>query len=237
MSTLGRADLEAALTNPDKDSRLYVTPLLDCKQIGRGAIDLRLGTEFLLLKRIHKPGLNPNELEHGGLVDVQERVTVHFGGELWLHPRHFVLAATLEYLGLPDDLSATVVGRSSWGRLGLLVATAVYVHPGFRGCLTLELVNEGDAPICLSPGARVAQLEVRQLQSPSPRGADEKPKYVAPVRPEVSRLPQELDELQQLKKLGQHLRSRLGGSGRRVGDPGFEPGTSSLSETRSNQLS
>jgi len=210
MSTLGREDLKRALAETDPKRRLHITPLLDTKQIGRGAIDLRLGTEFLLLKRIQRPGLNPVELKWRDLGEAQERIAVPFGGELWLHPRHFVLAATLEYLGLPQDLSASVVGRSSWGRLGLIVATAVFVHPGFRGCLTLELVNEGDAPICLSPGARIAQLEVSRLESPAPPADGDGNKYMAPVRPEPSRLFAEMDELQRLKKLDEKLRSRLG---------------------------
>lgn len=212
VSSFGRADLKRALAEPNLERRLHVTPLLDPdRQIGRGAIDLRLGTEFLLLRRIQRPGLSPAKLEHGDLAESQERIVVPFGGELWLHPRHFVLAATLEYLGLPDHLSASVVGRSSWGRLGLIVATAVFVHPGFRGCLTLELVNEGDAPICLSPGARIAQLEVQRLESPSPAAEQENRKYKAPVRPEPSRLPDEAIELMRLEDLDRKLRSRLGG--------------------------
>jgi dCTP deaminase len=207
VTALGRTDLVQAI----EQKHLYVTPLLSHGQIGRGAIDLRLGTEFLLLKRVKAPGLHPRELEQENLEESQERVIVPFGGELWLHPRHFVLAATLEYLGLPDNLSASLVGRSSWGRLGLIVATAVFVHPGFRGCLTLELVNEGDAPICLSPGARIAQLEVRRLESPAPSNRTEVEKYVAPVRPGVSRLPKERDEFSKLKQLNVQLRSRLGG--------------------------
>ena len=212
MSALGREDLKQAMQESDLKRRLHVTPLLDTEQIGRGAIDLRLGTEFLLLKRVQRPGLNPAELNHGEVAEAQERVVVPFGGELWLHPRHFVLAATLEYLGVPDHLSASVVGRSSWGRVGLIVATAIFVHPGFRGCLTLELVNEGDAPICLSPGARIAQLEVHQLEHSAVAVAEEKSKYVAPVRPEPSKLPDEQKELDRLKELDEKLRSRLGGA-------------------------
>lgn len=205
---LGRNDLEDALAS----RRLIITPLLDPAQVGRGAVDLRLGTEFLLLRRTRKPGLNPGKDSQLELDELQERVVVPFGEELWLHPRHFILAATLEFLRLADDLCAYVVGRSSWGRLGLVVATAVFVHPEFHGCLTLELVNEGDSPICLSPGARIAQLAVHKLEHRAPRRDDEEEKYRAPVRPQPSRLAsaREHAELAKLSDLGDTLRSRLG---------------------------
>lgn len=210
MSDLGREDLEAALSTKQIDRRLIVTPLLESNQIGRGSIDLRLGTEFLLLRRTQRAGLNPKRDTQQAVDALQERVVVSLGEELWLHPRHFVLASTLEFIGLPHDMSAQVVGRSSWGRLGLIVATAVFVHPGFRGCLTLELVNEGDSPICLSPGYRVAQLLVSRLESPAPIREDEEEKYRAPVRPQPSRLAGEREEFDRLSKLGTALRSRLG---------------------------
>ena len=210
MTVLGREDLEHAIDDDDLDRRLVVTPLLDRAQIGRGAVDLRLGTEFLLLRRTQRPGLHPGEDSQQEVDDMQERVVVPFGDELWLHPRHFVLAATLEYLALPDDMAAYVVGRSSWGRLGLIVATAVFVHPGFRGCLTLELVNEGDSPIALSPGIRIAQLAIHQLKHPAPPRDDEEEKYLAPVRPQPSRLSSESGDFESLGTLGETLRSRLG---------------------------
>jgi dCTP deaminase len=210
VTALGRKDLERAVRDPALDKRLIVTPLLDGAQIGRGAIDLRLGTEFLALRRTRRPGLDPRHESQEQVNALQERVIVPFGQELWLHPGHFVLAGTLEFLGLPSDMSAEVVGRSSWGRLGLLVATAVFVHPGFRGCLTLELVNEGDSPIALSPGQRIAQLAVRRLESPAPASKGERDKYLAPVRPEPSQLAAEKDQFDHLSKLGRRLRSRLG---------------------------
>ncbi len=210
MTALGREDLERAIDEPDLDRRLVITPLLERSQIGRGAIDLRLGTEFLLLRRTKLPGLNPGDGTQEDVDEMQERVVVPFGEDMWLHPHHFVLAATLEYLRLPDDMSADVVGRSSWGRLGLIVATAVFVHPGFRGCLTLELVNEGDSPVALSPGLRIAQLAVRRLETPAPARADEDEKYLAPVRPQPSRLASEQSAFDRLSALGATLRSRLG---------------------------
>ncbi len=210
MTVLGREDLERAIDDEDLDRRLVITPLLDRTQIGRGAVDLRLGTEFLLLRRTQRPGLHPGTDSQQDVDDMQQRVVVPFGEELWLHPRHFVLAATLEYLRLPDDMAAYVVGRSSWGRLGLIVATAVFVHPGFRGCLTLELVNEGDSPIALSPGIRIAQLAIHRLDNPAPPREDEEEKYLAPVRPQPSRLSSERGDFESLDSLGDTLRSRLG---------------------------
>jgi dCTP deaminase len=209
LTALGKPDIERALAAEDPKKRLHITPLLDPAQIDGSTVDLRLGTEFLLFKRVTHPGINPLRLDRGTLIEAQDRVVVPFGGEIWLHPRHFILAATLEFIGLPDELAASVVGRSSWGRLGLIVATAITVHPGFRGCLTLELVNEGDSPICLFPGARIAQIEIRRLATPVP--ADQGSKYQAPVRPEVSRLTEERAEFEALKKLEGRLRSRLGG--------------------------
>lgn len=212
MSALGKPSIRARLDETDVSKKLVITPLLDReRQLDRGAIDLRLGTEFLMLRRFQSAGLHPGREEQSLFDAMHERVIVPVGDELWLHPRQFVLAATLEYLGLPDDISACVVGRSSWGRLGLLVATAVFVHPGFRGCLTLELVNEGEAPIRLSPGMRIAQLTLAQLDCPAPREDEEEPeKYLAPVGPQPSQLAAEADEFRKLSELATRLRSRLG---------------------------
>jgi dCTP deaminase len=210
MTAMGRPDLLKAMGVADLSRRLVVTPLLDPRQVGRGAVDLRLGTEFLLLRRTRLAGIDPADHSQADIDEMQDRVVVPFGKRLWLHPRHFILAATLEFLALPDDMSAEVVGRSSWGRLGLLVATAVFVHPGFRGCLTLELVNEGDSPIALSPGSRIAQLTLHKLGQAAAADESEKQKYSAPVRPQPSRLPSEREEFEQVKRLGEDLLSRLG---------------------------
>ena len=79
---------------------------------------------------------------------MQRRSQIPFEGKFVLHPDQLALASSLEYICLPRDLAASVVTRSTFGRAGLLGATAVFVHPGFRGCLTLELW----------PGTRIAQL-------------------------------------------------------------------------------
>jgi dCTP deaminase len=210
MTDIDRKEFNTALTNPDLADRLVVTPLLDPDQVGAGTIDLRLGTEFLALRRTRRSGIDPAVRTQAELDEMQDRVVVPFGERLWLHPRHFILATTLEFITIPRHLCATVVGRSSWGRLGLIVATAVFVHPGYHGCLTLELVNAGDSPIALTPGSRIAQLSVAQSLEAAPDNSHRSEKYHAPVRPEASKLPSDRTEFDRLRSLGHELRSRLG---------------------------
>jgi dCTP deaminase len=92
---------------------------------------------------------------------------IPFGSEFILHPHSFVLAVTLEWIRLPKTLAAYVIGKSSWGRRGLIIATAAGVHPAFAGCLTLELSNLGAVPIAVQPGMTIAQLFVHRVESES----------------------------------------------------------------------
>jgi dCTP deaminase len=199
--------LDAAMRRPEVRDRLILMPLLDRgKQIGPASLDLRLGTEFLLLRRTERPGLDPGTQVQQTIDAMTTRVDVAIGDCLWLHPGQFVLGATLEFIQIPRDLGAYVVGRSSWGRDGLLVATAIFVQPGFAGCLTLELVNHGETPIALYPGSRIGQLAVHALPSETEhhygRGDD---KYVGPTGPQVSHLAKEAIEVNHLKAAGELL--------------------------------
>ena len=209
MSLMSWEDIDAALKREELENRLFVTPLLHEGQVGASSVDVRLGTEFLQLRRTTGAGLNPRSNDEDRTEEMFERIVVPLGEGMWLHPRHFVLAATLEYLRLPSDIGAYVVGRSSWGRVGLIVATAIMAHPGFTGCLTLELVNEGDSPIRLYPGMRIAQLALDQLDAPTQHAYGKKDKYFAPIGPEASRLANERSEIAQVEMLADRLRSRL----------------------------
>jgi dCTP deaminase len=89
------------------------------------------------------------------------RTTEHFvpfGENFVLHPGRFVLGVTMEWLTLPKSLSGYVSGKSSLGRHGLVIETAAGLHPGFSGCLTLELANVGEVPIVISPGMEICQI-------------------------------------------------------------------------------
>lgn len=188
---LGEDDLWARMREPGSDRRLVVTPLLSTAQVQSGSLDVRLGTDFILLKRSARGPIDP--LAGDTVSDFQERVRVEVGDRMILHPNQLVLGATLEYLSVPPDLMAYVIGRSSWGRLGLMVATAIMVQPGYRGSLTLELANLADTPVYLYPGVRVAQLVFHGLESPSAPYAGPQAKYQAPVGPEFSKLAEDRD--------------------------------------------
>jgi dCTP deaminase len=209
VSVLTKDELQVALDEDDLDKKLFVAPLLDPDQVGTASIDLRLGTEFLLLRRTREAGLDPCQHPPASLEAMQERLTVPLGDSLWLHPRHFALAVTLEYLRLPADLSAYVIGRSTWGRVGLLVATAIMVHPGFTGCLTLELVNDGDSPIRLYPGTRIAQLAVHRTERPTTHLYGPKNRYFAPIRPHPAHFAAETGDIERVGKLADALEGRV----------------------------
>jgi dCTP deaminase len=199
--------LVEALGAENLDERLAVIPLLESNQVGPASIDLRLGTEFLLLRRTARPSVNPGPDQDFRPEDIVDRVAVRFGEPLWLHPGQFVLGATLEYLRLPRNMGAYVLGRSSWGRVGLLVATAVMVQPGYRGALTLELVNEGESPIALYPGVRIAQLAVHMLDKITDHpDAASGGRYFGATNPIAARLEKEGREIARLERLGQALR-------------------------------
>jgi dCTP deaminase len=206
---LKHEDLRAAMFDRALDEALVVTPLLDEAQITESTIDVRLGTEFLVLQRTLEPGLNPETYTRADAEAMYQRIFVPIGKRIWLHPGHFLLSSTLEYLRIPNDLTAYVLGRSSWGRVGLIVATAIVVQPGFVGSLTLELVNDGDSPICLYPGSRIAQLAVHRLDGPTERGYSSDGKYKAPIGPQPARLEREQDEIKQFGHVEAALNNRL----------------------------
>jgi dCTP deaminase len=117
-----------------------------------------------------------------------------------LHPQQLVLGSTLEYVRLPNDLVAEVVGRSSWGRLGLILSAATLVHPGFAGVITLELANQDDVPIPLIPGLRIAQLVLNKTTTTEENiAAVHKSRYLGATEPGFSLLYED-EDLEELKK-------------------------------------
>jgi dCTP deaminase len=150
--------------------KLKITPILNAKvQIGSSSIDIRLGTEFRYLKikkQTHFDLTKSLKEIESQIEEYSEVVHVKPMEAFILHQGDFILASTLEYLVIPNYLSARLEGRSTWGRVGLQIhSTAGLVDPGFKGRLTFELNNLGKLPLPLYPGIRIGQLSFHKMES------------------------------------------------------------------------
>ncbi len=151
--------------NPETKDPLVISPQPDLKELnesGSASVDLRLGTWFVTLRPARKSHIKVEESE------IQWKLSkthyIPFGDQYYLHPGTFILGITLEWIRLPTNLGAYVIGKSTWGRRGLIIATATGVHPGFKGCLTLELSNVGQVPIEIQPGMKICQIFIHEVQ-------------------------------------------------------------------------
>ncbi len=147
--------------------RVEPAPQLDL-QLGSCSLDLRLSNEFSLFEYNKYPFIdirNPEQAKQ-----TTREIRVEDDAYFVLHPGSFVLAVTIERLELPDDIVGRLEGRSSLGRLGIIVhATASVIDPGWRGRVVLELANHGLMPVALYPGIRVCSITFEQLSTPADR--------------------------------------------------------------------
>lgn len=157
---LGR--MNRGVENNPRSISVTPTPndINNLERTGEAAIDLRLGRWFRTLRQSRVTALelaNPAQAAHNEAAYTKEYF-VPFDRTFVLHPHKFVLGITLEWLSMPYCLAGYVTGKSSLGRRGLIIETAAGIHPGFSGCLTLELTNVGEAPLALRPGMKVCQV-------------------------------------------------------------------------------
>lgn len=145
---------------------IVIEPLDDDEwQIQPASVDMRLSNEFLVFNAPKTPVIRPSEVDVDDFVD---EIYIEDDEEFVLHPGEFVLGQTREWVEVPNDLLGTVQGRSSIGRLAVIVhATAGIVDPGYKGRITLELSNLGKAPVALKPGMRLMQMMFLELSSPA----------------------------------------------------------------------
>lgn len=137
---------------------------LDPGAVQPSSVDLRLDHRFLVFRN-HTRGLIDVKED---LSDLTESVEASDSDPFILHPGEFVLGSTLERIALPDDLVARLEGKSSLGRLGLLIhSTAGFVDAGWDGQITLELSNVANLPITLYPGMKVGQISFMQMTTPA----------------------------------------------------------------------
>lgn len=178
-----------------RSNAFVVTPTISPEnQYSQNSVDLRLGSSFLVNQPSRYTHIDPS-IEVAPISSYYKAVNVPIGRKFILHPHQFVLASVLEYISLPSDYYGLVLGRSSWGRLGLNIATATTIQAGFRGCLTLELRNLGESPLPLKVGARIAQLCLIRVPVDSTTHGyfQSKGKYIGPVAAEVPRIRKDPD--------------------------------------------
>ncbi len=159
------------------------------RYIHASSMDLRLGNVFKVYEHSKYAVLDPKNPKT--FAQNMRIITIADGDPFIVQPGEFILGVTQEKITVPDDLVVRVEGRSSLGRLGIIVhSTAGFVDPGFSGTITLEISNLNRLPVALYPGMRVCQLAFETMSSPAETPYNLKPfsKYQGQVLPEESRL-------------------------------------------------
>lgn len=179
MKLINKEIIEELISN----SELIITPLLSKTQIGQSSIDLRLGTIFKVSKLIRDGFIDVNKNNLDKFFETSYR---NFGEDFILYPNQLVLATTFEFLKFPNNMVGNIYTRSSLNRLGIQISSVI--HSGYRGVLTLELINNGAIPIKLKSGMRIVQLELFKGENLENKdyyklkGA----KYIANIEPKTS---------------------------------------------------
>ncbi|MCX8250283.1 MAG: dCTP deaminase [Dehalococcoidia bacterium] len=175
-------------------ARQIVIEPLNERDIQPASVDLHLDKPILVFRNSSKPYIDVRE----DLSDLTERQEIPDDKPFILHPGEFVLGGTMEHIELPNDIVARLEGKSSLGRIGLVIhSTAGYIDPGWKGNLTLELTNVARLPITLYSGMRIGQISFQRMSTEvdRPYGSSELgSRYQGQSEPTTSRLHIDFDE-------------------------------------------
>ncbi|HEX2626518.1 MAG TPA: dCTP deaminase [Candidatus Limnocylindrales bacterium] len=189
MSVLSDRDIHAALDAGD----IVIRPF-ERGDVQPASVDLRLDRKFRVFRNNRYPYIDLREPQP----DLTELLEIRDDEPFILHPGEFVLGQTLEWVEIPDDLLAHLDGKSSLGRVGLLIhSTAGYVDPGWKGTLTLELSNVANLPIALYFGMKIGQISFVRMTSKvdKPYGSPELgSKYQGQSEPTASAFHRDFDK-------------------------------------------
>lgn len=192
MHLLERTEIESLMKKDDLDA-LFIEPILDERQIGEVSVDLRLGYDFSVsvLSRKSMVGLLPTD-DRSDISAYYQHTRRELGDSFILYPGQIALTTTLEYIGLPLNIYADILTRSSYARLGISLNTMV--QPGFRGTFPLELTNSGTNPVELVVGSRIVQIRLFRVEAPRAYvGGAPHRKYYGDVRPRLSSAQRDTD--------------------------------------------
>jgi len=178
------------------EGKIKISPELPPEQFGSCSVDFRLGNEFSVFEHSRFAFVDPRHKT--GIEEMMKRVIVAPGEPFILQPREFVLAITEEELELDSEVLGRLEGRSSLGRIGIIVhGTAGLFDPGWTGKATLELSNLGRMAVALYPGMRICSFTFEQLSTPVDVPYRKKPgnKYAGQLSPLASRLAGEVKDI------------------------------------------
>lgn len=184
---LSDRDIKAAITSGRVQIESTQTELF--RYIHASSMDLRLGNTFKVYEHSKYALLDPKNPRT--FAQNMRIITVPDNEPFIVQPGEFILGVTQEKITVPDDLVVRVEGRSSLGRLGIIIhSTAGFVDPGFSGTITLEISNLNRLPVALYPGMRICQIAFEMMTSPAETPYNMKPfsKYQGQILPEESRL-------------------------------------------------
>lgn len=162
------------------------------QQIGPASLDFRLGNTFKIYRKSRQTVIDSLAWADAEHIEI---ITLGDGEKFVLHPGDFVLGVTLEKIRVPYDLVARCEGRSSIGRLGVIIhSTAGFIDPGFEGTVTLEMTNINELPVALYTGMRIGQLAFETVEGVVENTYDKRKgsKYMHQVLPEESRINSDL---------------------------------------------
>lgn len=186
---LSDRDIKKALLS----GRIKIFPKPDLKtQLGSCSVDLRLGKQFRIFNHSKFAFIDPSSSKLSS--EMMTKISLSPGEPFILQPRDFVLATTIETITLPDDLIGRLEGRSSLGRLGIVVhSTASIFDPGWHGVVVMELGNLGRMPVALYFGMRICSMTFEELSSPAlvPYYKKKSAKYAGQKTPEASKIAEE----------------------------------------------
>jgi dCTP deaminase len=183
MAVLSRTEILGRLGLPIRDDKSFVVTPFEESAIDPDSLDLRLGSHFLFPKVPAGPAI---KLRNRSVPSSEFNVHVRNGGELVLPAHQTVLGATLEFIKLPFDVSGQILTKSGIARMFVIIETAPWVHPNYRGCLTLEIANVSNSAVILEPGMRIGQLILMSVENPEKLSALNGT-YIGPIHPETPR--------------------------------------------------
>ena len=186
---LNKNEIDKAL----KDNQLHIRPLLDPNQVTNISVDLRLGCDFLVSIKCRDPFIDATR-EHGAYENIYkfyQETRRQIGETFFLHPNQTIMASTLEYVKLPNNLMATIDVRSSYARLGLTMNS--FLEHGYCGCISVVLTNTSMNPIKLAVGARIFTIKFSNVSDDTPPYFSTNRKYMCQVRPVMSNISDDKD--------------------------------------------